>query len=535
MKSLFFILCALYCYSSQALYIVLHSNDLSKTNFNYIADYIFEYNIDNFLPQEFAQQNKILHQLLGENPNQKDMLKLIKKAKKKTKEALAYLFLEKWLMKEILDASGGGYFKNIPWDLKIKKKIYNLFWKNGASPYAYFIESLKNYVIMRNTNEPSKKAQFMNNFLALLRKSKAQGISSFDFMWAFTVLDLFYSNPANTAYSWTEDVRLAKQILLKLNREKYMSALYLSAFIKIKENQYQEALSHLKTLYKLDKSSKVVPILGLLYQYYFKDQKIAQEFSKKAIDIFNDEMAYLRPALLDSYLSTNDYSSGLQIAQDMINDNNQYPINYIMEISLFISSIFYKGMGNIKKDPFKARVWLEISRSIVTNVEKTVNKTEGGIQELLNRQYQIMSLLLRPIQQEDLNPVLEIPEIQITNDIILEPYMLQSIESSKEKGLKNLDGILADVSPEFIEILNEEEFKKLEILKEQIRENEQQKSQLFELANFIQNYKLRINYEEHTRTEPPILTKKQAQKAKKQARKQYEFLFVLNECQKVFH
>ena len=558
MRVFLFILLLIYGYPSQAIPIILHFpvSDSQTTRFNQMNNEAFQYNLEHLFYYVFPQQASKLHQLLGKNPRKKAMLEILKNPDKETREALAHLFFSNWYVTQLLgvDQLEGYPFNDIPWSPKIEKKIYELFANKERYSYEfYFISSLQNYYIQQSVLDPSQKAQLTQNFFELLRESKGKGFNSFDLIWAFFVLNPIYSESSDSKYPhypWIEDVPIAKSFLSRLSHKNYLPARYFSALITLKEIRYQESglilndvdreimerskqsklekmVLHLQAIYELQPNHPaffdVPKILAFIYQYYLKDEKSAQHFFRAFIDRPNNaHSSHFRPILLDSYLSTRDYSSAMQLAQEIIQDGKYYSEAYIapymIPVSLFISSMFYQGLGNVKKDRFKAKVWLEISWSIATKYEQVVLEALERVEDTISNQEAYKEALSGFIEQE----LLKIDYHLVKK--YKETGKMPSLEDPKTNqvyGNRSSEGM-----------------QKMQKLLQELAFSKEQESNLIEIANFIKEQKLKINYEEDTRARSSTLSESEILRATRQARQQYEFMFSKPEassCQVAFH
>ena len=508
-----------------------HAIDLTllpegPNNLNYRIAYQFKYDITDFLHQIITRQNEVLTQLLGNNPDPNKLLALIEQAKTgdiKIREALTYLFFEKWFGENILTGSSkNDYFKNIPWDKSIQQALYSLFWGGSKRTYeSFFIDSLKARFMIGSTAEPLKNKQLSVEFIVLLNQSKGRGFKSFDYLWAFYMLDGLYSDHKYSSSFFLKKEPIAKEIIRTLALENYIPAIYLKSFLELKTGNFsQESLKQISlSLQKIYNSEKknydinvtVTNLLAILHHYYLGNNKLAQKFLTEAI--YTNQVKIFKPALLDSYLSTGDYPSALKMAQEIMLDYKNHPIDYIMRVSRFISSAFYQGLGQLQQNPFEALVWLEISESIGLREKRKRLENQQQIQEKEKREDTLI---------QKLNQILP------TNTITKEE--LQNWPKNKDQAHKVMKQV--KTSPEKL-IYEDMFFNRLEI--EQLEQKE--KSMLKASTNgrdieqFIQEYRKEISKAQNDYTNG--LTKNTIKEAKEKA-KAYMELIVFG-CQQVFH
>ena len=549
------ILCFFAHLTAQAIDFTLQVGDPEAPNtLSYITNYTFQYQTSNFFYQTMTRQNKRLSEFLGKNPNSTSLLDLIEKAKqgdKNIREALVYLFFDKWMEKQFFK-NEKGYFKNIPWNENIKQKIHSLFWNNPEnSPESSFLNSLMSYYKIKTTYNSLTVQKLTEDFARSLNQSKGGGFKSFDYFWAFKILDEFYNNNFPLLMYTTstvkkraisKEVSKAKQIINTLANNNYIPAIYLNAFIDLKENNFskknpqkslKKIVSSLQKIYNsetiLDTNNKtrliITNLLGILHHYYLKDHIKAQKFYKEAI--YQNDFLNLKPALLDSYISTNNYQLAVTIAQeifkDWIKNQNNYPIEYIINMSYFISSTLYKGLGNVTKQPFEALVWLNILKLITKQqqeeAQKQLTRTQASklkIQKEIQNYKLKENILINQLKQLG---------VKITKKDLKNWAQDKTLYREKTKNAKTETEklIYEDLFFNHLEINHLQQVVK--------KENEQSKQKTQDLNLFIQEYLNTINQDQNIYSQN--LSKDNIKEAKNIAKAQMEVINAT--CEQSFH
>ena len=315
-KNLWFLLFFV-SFKAQAITVSAESISREKPLINYKVQYEVEHYLYFVLTEAQASFTKLL-----ENSDSKKILQtLLDQAQKKgdieSQRLLTFWLLDKQLM-GIKSLGYKSYFPEMPGDEQIQRKIHSLFYDQGRTAAAHFIEALKKYLYIKKS-PPSERVEFLRLVLKSFRKAKNSPIREFGFLWAFVVLD--YHSVGLSAGA--DNVRAAKSLVFRLAHTGYAPAQYFQALLSLKENNMES------TVYWLEKSFQSIPnkggfiLLSVIYRYYQKDQKKTEQFLEKAI--YEEHLYILKPLLMEVYLKAKKDFLALKLAKEVLQDYSSYP------------------------------------------------------------------------------------------------------------------------------------------------------------------------------------------------------------------
>ena len=347
MKKLFLIL--LFFVSFKAKAISVSVKEISTEQF---VNYIVLYEVEHYLFTTMEEVRESLNLSVRNSDAAIALKKLIDQAKKgdrNSRRLLLYLLFDKQMAREF-PFDYKSYFEYIPWDQKTQDEAQSLFYGKRKTYGAYFIEALRKYfyIKVRPQSDSLEIYDFFHRSLVDFHKARDSKIKDFGFLWAFLILDYHYSGlPMGE-----ENIREAKNLLLNLARENYVPAQYLQAFINIKENNIEKALYWLeKSFLSIDQRGGFI-LLSALYKYYQKNRRKAKNFLRQAI--YEHNVDILKPDLMNIYLLEKKDSFALQLAKEVVQDYQKYPL----VVNLFAFNIIISILSqDLKKNISEVLLW----------------------------------------------------------------------------------------------------------------------------------------------------------------------------------
>ena len=415
----FLILCFFNSFYAQA--ITISTADTKKDT---ILTYTVFFSIEDFLTSRMKDLQKSLDTIATQNTERKPtsqkeiLISIIKKAQsgdKKTQHLLSYIYLDQLLQRESPEYKS--LFKDISYNENTKKKIEILF--NKSSEEFHFLEAVKNYLKLNTPSTTALKAtQYAKNTLLHFDQLKESSSKDFKFLSAFANIDFFYVQQLlPMPIVAIQDIDERKKYILQLAKDNYVPAQYLQSLIDFKDQKFDEALDWMEKVYpRYIRGSSI--LLAFFYKYFKKDSKKTERFLKKAI--YEDKTDILKLELAELYLSNKKMDLLIPIAEEIVQNYQNYPPRPIIDISYNISKILSQGDNKIKKDPLKAYTWfLKIQLYAQQSDIKffPLEFTKGLEKQLTNKELKSVEQLLKKAIYEDQMEFLkfELAELYLLN------------------------------------------------------------------------------------------------------------------------
>ena len=315
MRIFCFLLCFV-CFKTQAITVSAESVSGESP----LINYRIQYEVEHYLYFILTEAQSDFKERLKKSDSAKVLKHLLAQAQKgdiESQRLLSFWLLDKQLMGEGF-LGYKSYFQEIPGNKQIQKKIHSLFYDQGRTATAHFIEALKNYLHIKRS-PPEERVELLRIAFMAFRKARTSPIREFGFLWAFVVLDYH-----NVGLSSSEDsVRTAKNLVFRLAQNDYAPAQYFQAFLNIKENNVESAMYWLEKSFQAVHNKGGFILLSAIYMYYQKDQEKAKKFLKKAI--YEQHIYILNPLLLDIYMKEKKDTLALKLAKEIVQNYSNFP------------------------------------------------------------------------------------------------------------------------------------------------------------------------------------------------------------------
>ena len=304
---------------------------------------------------------------------------------KDSRRILLYLVFDKYMEGEFPDKYNS-IFKDYLWSQKDKEQM-QYFFIMEKSDEGYFIEAFKNYFSIKAIpkSKPLQIYQAYQRTLFALSKIKNSDIKDAGFLWAFIVLDIYYSayNKLLLGEDMEEQVSQAEGIVQKLAEENYASAQYFQALLSMKKNRFGEAVYWFEKSFLKVNQPPAFLLLYYLYRYYEKQPTKSQNFMIEAI--YEHGLEALKVNLLGLYVSEGQDFQAYSLAVEMLEnynrytlDDNLYSFNFII---VFLSQYLEKNKEEVLKWHYKLKIFskryqvnIENQSMILKMVEQTADK-----------------------------------------------------------------------------------------------------------------------------------------------------------------